>query len=374
MPRSKRKCAKLTVQHCEAAVAQCKTRIELKRRFPSDYIAIRRNNWRHVLAPLPELAPKQPRKWTLDACKDAARQCASRTEYAVRFPGAYWATQAKGWSDIIDAILPEKKDGGSPQFWTKAECLKEALKYTRRVDFKNGCSSAASIAQKNGWMDDVCAHMKRAGTLFLRYVYVIREVGTQRVYVGLSINPKRRYWKHKSKPAKAMREFISGDTRMIVVSGLLQIEDAARIEIELINRFQSRGWTVMNSVKGGALGCMELKWNRDAVVAVSKTCRTRKEMFTKYRGAYMAAHRRGWLDELFADHDNQGYIERRVWTLEMLQALVDTLPDRASMHDGHQNAYRAAISLGVLDELYRNHPNNGFRYKFYNGDGRGRYD
>ena len=40
----------------------------------------------------------------------------------------------------------KKKENG---FWTKDQCLKEAIKYKTRSEFSIGSSSAYSIAKKN---------------------------------------------------------------------------------------------------------------------------------------------------------------------------------------------------------------------------------
>lgn len=48
--------------------------------------------------------------------------------------------------------------------WTKEDVHKEALKYTRRVDFQINSHSAESCARRNGWLDEVCSHMTRLRT------------------------------------------------------------------------------------------------------------------------------------------------------------------------------------------------------------------
>ena len=44
-------------------------------------------------------------------------------------------------------------------YWTKENCHKEALKHTRRIDFKRAQNNAYRICIKNKWIDDVCSHM-----------------------------------------------------------------------------------------------------------------------------------------------------------------------------------------------------------------------
>ena len=44
--------------------------------------------------------------------------------------------------------------------WTKKACKKEALKYKKRSDFKKGSNGSYNADRKNGWLDEICAHME----------------------------------------------------------------------------------------------------------------------------------------------------------------------------------------------------------------------
>lgn len=48
----------------------------------------------------------------------------------------------------------------SKNYWTKERCQKEALKYTKRGDFSSNCGGAYNASNKNGWLDEICSHMK----------------------------------------------------------------------------------------------------------------------------------------------------------------------------------------------------------------------
>jgi len=45
-------------------------------------------------------------------------------------------------------------------YWTKERCIEEALKYTKKIDFYNFSSSAYQKSYKNGWVNEICSHMK----------------------------------------------------------------------------------------------------------------------------------------------------------------------------------------------------------------------
>jgi hypothetical protein len=45
-------------------------------------------------------------------------------------------------------------------YWTKENIKKEALKYSKRVDFYKKSAGAYDKACKNDWLNEVCSHMK----------------------------------------------------------------------------------------------------------------------------------------------------------------------------------------------------------------------
>ena len=56
-------------------------------------------------------------------------------------------------------------------YWTKDKCLLEAKKFTFRSEFKLKSCSAYSIAQKNGWLNEICIHMPIIGNKKKRLIY-----------------------------------------------------------------------------------------------------------------------------------------------------------------------------------------------------------
>ena len=45
--------------------------------------------------------------------------------------------------------------------WTKEVCKNEALKYIKIRDYQRYSKSSYNAALKNGWIDEICPHMKR---------------------------------------------------------------------------------------------------------------------------------------------------------------------------------------------------------------------
>ena len=55
--------------------------------------------------------------------------------------------------------------------WIKETCTNEALKYNSRLEFKNKSGGAYNTSIKNGWINEICSHMK----LFIKEIYWTKE-------------------------------------------------------------------------------------------------------------------------------------------------------------------------------------------------------
>jgi predicted GIY-YIG superfamily endonuclease len=62
-----------------------------------------------------------------------------------------------GWNKLN--ICDTGSTGSNIKFWVKEKCSEEAKKYSSRGEFKKSNNSAYNSAWKNGWLDDICAHM-----------------------------------------------------------------------------------------------------------------------------------------------------------------------------------------------------------------------
>ena len=79
--------------------------------------------------------------------------------------GAYASAKKNGWLDQICGHMKElKKPSG---YWTKERCTLEAKKYKKRNKFKKGSGSAFDSACRNGWLDGFFPKRTRINNLNL---------------------------------------------------------------------------------------------------------------------------------------------------------------------------------------------------------------
>lgn len=252
-----------------------------------------------------------------------------------------------------------------PGYWTKVRVCAVAARFETRTAFQKGHNTAYVIAYRRGWLDDVCRHMRPAGNKIRRFVYRLWSDERREVYIGIACNVQRRYSQHKSAPKGAMMAFISAPHRIETVTpSPISAADAAKLETTLVERYARQGWTVLNVAKAGGLGGGEPKWTKARLRVAIAELGTRLAFREGMPGAYVMAHRHGWIEELFADMPNRGLTTRARphghWTRDTLKAIADEYPTRGAMQNAETGAYVAAHKLGILDDIFAEHPNQGY--------------
>ena len=95
----------------------------------------------------------------IENCKEDAVEYKTRSDFKKGNRGAYKACWRNGWLDEVCSHMEQirKPDG----YWeVKENCKEESLKYKTRSEFCEGNRGAYKACRRNGWMDEVCSHMK----------------------------------------------------------------------------------------------------------------------------------------------------------------------------------------------------------------------
>jgi len=158
--------SKWTKDNCHQEALKYNSRAEFLRQAPSAHFAGKKNHWLdEICGHMHESESRQLSRlnarpflyWSKENCQEAALRCSSRSEFRKKYSGAVGAATKNGWYDEICSHLAfQQKQVG---FWNKEQCRIEALKYKNRRDFRKNSSGAIDAATKNGWLDEICAHM-----------------------------------------------------------------------------------------------------------------------------------------------------------------------------------------------------------------------
>jgi hypothetical protein len=96
--------------------------------------------------------------WSKEKCHERALKYNSRKNFREN-EYCYQAAFKNEWLDDICSHM-EIKSVKPSGYWSKDKCHEIALKYNNRNDFKNENKSAYTVCCRNGWLNDVCYHLK----------------------------------------------------------------------------------------------------------------------------------------------------------------------------------------------------------------------
>jgi hypothetical protein len=201
-------------------------------------------------------------KWDYNCCKNEALKYKSRSEFKRNNSSAYTSARLNKWLDKI-CIHMTKKDFKKKIKWTKEKCKNEALKYNSRSDFQKHSSPSYLTSMRNGWLDEICSHMKPKGSRYKRCIYSYEFINKY-VYVGLTYNLNKRHKKRMLDKKDTVLKFIKKTNLNPIKKQLtdyLPIEISINLESEYIDKYKKDGWIILNKVKPGSIGGNIIKWN-----------------------------------------------------------------------------------------------------------------
>jgi hypothetical protein len=245
-----------------------------------------------------------------------------------------------------------------PKYWTKKRCAEIALLYNSRNEFCESYKGAYKRARINGWLDEICLHMKPLGNLRKRLVYAY-EFLDDYVYVGLTCNDKRRNRQHYNEisPVKNhMVKFNLIPIKKILTNGYVNVNEAQILENDWVNKYKNEGWNILNTKKTGGLGGNTLFWTKEKCHEVALKCKTRKEFSIKYVSAYINSRNNKWLDDI-CNHMIRQRKPRGYWNYLTCKEESLKYNNRFDFSHKCSSAYFISSKNNWLDEFYPKHKN-----------------
>jgi len=195
-------------------------------------------------------------KWDYDSCKKEALKYNKRIEFREGSLGAYFSSCKNGWLDDVCGHMVElRKPYG---YWNiKEKCKKEALKYTTRTEFRKGSSGAYDASMRNGWLDEICGHM-------------------------VELRKPKGYWTKENCRKESLNYWNRGEFE----KGSTGAYDAS----------WKNGW--LDEVCSH-MGDNKMKWDYDACKKEALKYNKRSEFSKGSKSAYSSSWKNGWLDEFF---------------------------------------------------------------------------
>jgi len=261
------------------------------------YVSVLKHGWKDEVCS--HMTKKWEKKWAdKEVCRKEALKYRTRSEFQNGNDGAYTYALRHGF---LDEICTHMELVHVVKWNSKEACHNEALKYSTRSEFQNGCASAYTYALKHGFLDEICKHMEVVGNLQKRCIYAF-EFEDNYVYVGLTCNMRRREHSHLTEKKSSVFRHIESTgltPQLIIVHDYTSKDVAGVIEDETIEIYRMNGWHLLNRAKAGALGALPKKWTKDRCMATLKKCSSLSEFKVCFPGAYKSCLANKWIDEVY---------------------------------------------------------------------------
>jgi predicted GIY-YIG superfamily endonuclease len=232
--------------------------------------------------------------------------------------------------------------------WTKEMTAIEALKYTNKKDFHEKSPKAEGAAKHNGWYNEVTSHMEILGSKYKRIVYVY-EFPDNTAYVGLTFNKEKRERQHQEQgPVYEYSKLTGLIPEIKFVSGTyVDVKDAQNLENCTVEFYRGRGWKILNTAKTGGLGACQRIWTFESTKQEASKYNNRNQFKKNSNGAYSAAARNGWIDEICSHMKKL----RTDWTKESVGLEALKYSFRGDFAKKSPKAYAFARKNGWLNDL-----------------------
>lgn len=224
-----------------------------------------------------------------------------------------------------------------------------ASQYETRTAFWRGAPGCYTQVHRNGWANQVCAHMRWDTAKRVRWVYAIQSRRERIAYVGLTWNIEQRVRLHRTSK-RPVATLLRGDHDVVVLSGPHSVLDASAAEARAVDEMVQKGWTLLNVAKPGALGFRRRFWTKSACAREAKKYARRGEFARLNHTAYSVASSQGWLDEICV-HMVSHRKPDGFWTKERCADVASSCVSRAEFRRKHGIARQIAQRNGWMDEI-----------------------
>lgn len=311
-----------------------------------------------------KLNTQQKTDYTKDEIINTLKNCGIKKFSELReseYYNFYAAGLRRGLKDEMDNLF--EKTGKSR---TKEECRKEALKYETKKEFNEKSPSVSRYAYTNGWLDEICSHMKPLGSLSKRANYTY-EFSDNSFYAGITDNLDYRHEQHMDLSDKHRDTSVTKHIRKTgltpkytVVNSYIDVEKSVEIESFLVETAIKNGKNILNKNKTGGLGAVPRISDDDLVKCASKFS-TPGEWKGKEPNTYNISINRNskikGYHKMICERAGIKNKDTTKWTFDKIKQFIKdndckTKSGKGGLKDLNQSAYASARRNGWLDKLF----------------------
>ena len=288
-------------ENCATEALKYTTKISFRHGNNSAYATALKNGWLDDICKHMYKLKEIKGFWTKENCVIEALKYKTKTEFQNKSSGCYAACLKNNWIEDVCSHMDVMHHTNN--YWTKERCYIEALKYTTKKDFILNSNKSYRAALKKGWIDEICEHMIKLGDRYLRCIYAI-EFEDNSVYIGLTYNIDKRFKDHITDVVYNKSSVLTHIKKTGLVpivkqlSDYINITDASILEGEKEKEYANGGWIILNKIKCGGVGGNIRKWTKENCMAIAMQFSSRKNFRKEYPSVYSTCQKNKWLDEL----------------------------------------------------------------------------
>ena len=249
---------------------------QFKKNCSGAYEAMKRHGWDDLKELVDRKADIQDNtpKWTPEHITELVKTCKSIAEFSQKYPRAYEKVKHKKWWGLIESI----RQNAVATKWTRENIAELLKQYSSLYEFRSKNLNAYQAILSHGWFDlisqiprmpsDWCDDKIKWSVY--RWYFPERNA----VYIGLTRQFSQRIKAElKYSTTSPVKDFITSTGCTYEVKEIytdLSCDDAARLEIDTIQRSRDEGYLVLNRSRGGTLGGRPVEKPRVNLYVIAK--------------------------------------------------------------------------------------------------------
>lgn len=239
--------------------------------------------------------------------------------------------------------------------WTYEACKEAALECKTKTDFIRIYGGAYQSARNNSWIDDICSHMLPIGNKYRRCVYAY-EFPDNHAYVGLTCNLDNRHQNHTSSNStadSAVRDHMlkTGLTpRLVQLTGYIHYLTAAKEERNWENKYESSGFTMLNRMATGSLTLRNTFYTKEKCKEILLSLGCTKDVYEKHPALLTKCRKHGWHSSIIKKL-NGSKRPNNYWTKERCAKLAKSVSSVSELIQKNKTVYRIIWQNKWSDEL-----------------------
>lgn len=300
--------------------------------------------------------------WTKERVFEVARQYKSKYEFCKGCASAYQVARKNGWLSEMDWFVKGKRPDGywtKERVFEKAREYQTRSEFQKGCGSAYEIARVNGWLKEMTWFIDGRVKMLTDKNDSV-YKYYWEE--TNSIYIGRTLitQQKTRDNNHNTNKEDTVFRYAKENglevPQMEIIEENITVKDGLEREDYWVNYYKENGYNVLNKAKtgigSGSIGAIGYgKWTKERVFKKASEYKTKYEFKKGCISAYCAARRNGWLSEMdwFEEiRKPNGYWNN--WEIVFEEARKYST--RGDFKKGCQTAYHAAHRNGWIDELF----------------------